>query len=128
MQALEAELEEHKQKFAVEYREALAQLTPEQFALENAKRAKARKTGKSTRGNLRDPNKPKLPPNGYMLYLSERRSDPDWLAARQAEAEGEKYPFIAVTTKAAAEWREMSADDKAVRGCPCTWVRLRFRV
>lgn len=114
--ALHGEEKEHYARRAAEAREQYAielakwqhTLTPEDVRIENAFRANQRKSGKSRKGNLKDPNAPKKPLSAYFLFLKAIRSSPE-LTKQVFEGESE-------TTKqsmlAAKRWRSFSDDEK----------------
>jgi hypothetical protein len=69
-------------------------------------------------GLHRDPNKPKLPMNGYMLYLKEQRNDSDWVREATKDVSPDATGLmlqVAITRKAATEWKEMAPEPKSVR-------------
>ena len=52
-------------------------LTPEAIKRENAFRAQQRRTGRSRRGNIKDPNAPKKPLSAYFMFLQYVRANPE---------------------------------------------------
>jgi hypothetical protein len=66
----------------------------------------------------RDPNKPKQPMNGYMLYLKQQRNDSDWIREATKDVAPDTTGImvqVAITKKAAEEWKGMTAEQKSVR-------------
>ena len=65
-----------------------------------------------------DPNKPKLPPNGFFRYFAEKQADADWVSEATQDADSANKRLPALSKKAGTEWRAMSDSEKQVRARP----------
>lgn len=85
-------------------------LKPEDIRRENAFRAVQRKTGKSRKGNMKDPNAPKKPLSAYFMFLQHIRAD----AARVQDVFGVEKETTAQSVLAAHKWRSMTDEERKV--------------
>ena len=86
-------------------------LTPEDIVQENAFQVAQRKTGKSRKPNLKDPNAPRKPLSAYFIFLQRIRSDPELVK----EVFGNETETTNQSVLAAAKWRSMTDDERKVR-------------
>ncbi|KAF8607505.1 hypothetical protein BDV93DRAFT_269853 [Ceratobasidium sp. AG-I] len=83
-------------------------LTPDDIRTENAFRSAQRKSGKSRRSNLKDPNAPKKPLSAYFMFLQWIRAD----HTRVVEVFGDETETTRQSVLAAAKWRTLSDSEK----------------
>ena len=89
-------------------------LTPEAIKRENAFRAQQRKSGRSRRGNIKDPNAPKKPLSAYFMFLQYVRADPE----RVRRVFGDEKETTAQSVLAAKHWRGMTDEERKVSHRP----------
>ncbi|KAI0692267.1 hypothetical protein BC835DRAFT_1278036 [Cytidiella melzeri] len=83
-------------------------LTPDDIKRENVFRTAQRKSGKSRKGNIKDPNAPKKPLSAYFMFLQRIRSDPNLVH----EVFGDETETTKQSVLAAAKWRSMTDDER----------------
>lgn len=87
-------------------------LTPADIEHENAFRTAQRRSGKSRRKNIPDPNAPKRPMSAYLYFLQHIRADD----GMSRDVFGDVTEFARQSVLAAAKWRGMTDEEKQV-GC-----------
>jgi hypothetical protein len=93
-----------------EYAAWLATLSPDEIKRENEFRAGQRKSGKSRKGNLKDPNAPKKPLSAYFLFLKAIRSNKSLTKLVFEDASATTMQ----STLAALRWRNFTPEQKGV--------------
>ncbi|KAF8592736.1 hypothetical protein K439DRAFT_1626076 [Ramaria rubella] len=83
-------------------------LTPADIERENAFRAAQRKSGKSRRKNINDPNAPKRPLTAYFLFLQAIRMNPQMVK----DVFGDATEPTRQSVLAAVKWRSMTEAEK----------------
>ncbi|KZV69880.1 hypothetical protein PENSPDRAFT_465889 [Peniophora sp. CONT] len=86
----------------------LSSLSPDDIRRENAFRTSQRRSGKSRRSNIKDPNAPRKPLSAYFNFIAWIRAN----SARAADVFGDEQETTRQSVLAAARWREMSDDEK----------------
>ena len=99
-------------------------LTPDDIKRENAFRAQQRKSGRSRRGNIKDPNAPKKPLSAYFMFLQYVRADPK----RVKLVFGDERETTAQSVLAAKYWRGMTDEDRKVSSRDSDSSSFFFRV
>lgn len=109
------DLDKRRQVYEVEMRQFLDSLTPQDYVNQNEYIRRRRALGRSTarRGIPKlDPNAPKRPLNGFMLFCADLRANP----TKYREYPGlSDTPTTSITEESkvlAAHWREMKEDVK----------------
>jgi len=83
-------------------------LTPDDIKRENAFRTAQRKSGKSRKSNIKDPNAPKKPLSAYFMFLQRIRSSKELVE----EVFGTETETTKQSVLAAAKWRSMTDDER----------------
>ena len=94
-----------------EHNTYMSSLTPEDIKRENTFRAAQRRSGKSRRGNIKDPNAPKKPLSAYFMFLQRIRSDPVLVKG----VFGHETETTKQSVLAAEKWRSMTDEERKVR-------------
>ena len=94
-----------------EHHAYMSSLTPDDIKRENVFRAAQRKSGKSRRGNIKDPNAPKKPLSAYFMFLQRIRSDPVLVR----DVFGDETETTKQSVLAAEKWRSMTDEERKVR-------------
>lgn len=85
-------------------------LSPGDIKRENMFRAAQRKSGKSRKSNIKDPNAPKKPLSAYFMFLARIRADPVMVQ----DVFGDETETTKQSVLAAAKWRDMTDDERKV--------------
>ena len=99
-----------KERYEREFATWKRTLTPADIERENAFRAAQRRSGKSRRKNINDPNAPKRPLTAYFLFLQTIRANPQMVT----DIFGDAAEPTRQSVLAAAKWRSMSDAEKQV--------------
>lgn len=85
-------------------------LSPGDIKRENMFRAAQRKSGRSRKSNIKDPNAPKKPLSAYFMFLAHIRAN----AYLVQEVFGNETETTKQSVLAAAKWRDMTDDERKV--------------
>lgn len=113
------ELDRRREQYEIEMREFLDSLTPYDYINQNEyirrRKAQGRSTGRKGIPRL-DPNAPKRPLNGFMIFCAELRTNPSKFPGLaeliQASEKDANSPIIEGSKVLANYWRSMSEDVK----------------
>ncbi|KAH9814889.1 high mobility group box domain-containing protein [Melampsora americana] len=124
------ELDKRRQVYEAEMRQFLDSLTPQDYVNQNEYIRRRRALGRSTarRGIPKfDPNAPKRPLNGFMLFCADVRANP----TKFGEYPGlSNTPTTSITEESkvlAAYWREMQEDVKQSYVTEATRLREQYK-
>ncbi|GJJ07247.1 hypothetical protein Clacol_001447 [Clathrus columnatus] len=97
-------------------------LTPADIEHENAFRTAQRKSGKSRRKNIPDPNAPKRPMSAYLFFLQHIRAD----EKMSKDIFGDVVESTCQSVLAAAKWRSMTDEEKQSYFAQADSDKLRY--